>query len=274
MWRATPWLTLALLLAGCEVPQTPGLSGREHELARLRGEVGFAVLESGVARVVFAANGRQIVVEPPDGYCLDEESVAVTQRSAFALVTDCVDSQGLANGESGAGLPRPFPGILTITVSGEAAFGEEPGALAAFETLLGTEAGGRLLGRGDGTGPGRVVTAERVGRALYVLVEEATAEGSESIFAPRFWRAFAEINGRLLLVTVSGFNDRPLGEDEMLAFLTAQMTRLRAANGPATGPGAAAAVLEGVETGPAAETAAERSGRASLLAPVAPPRPR
>ncbi len=147
--------------------------------------------------------------------------------------------------------PRRGPGILTVTVSGETAFGAEPGALTAFESMLDTDAGGRLLGRGDGSERGRVVGTRRVDGALYVLVEEQglEAEGSESILAPRFWRAFTEINERMVLVTVSGFSDRPLAEDEMLAFLAAQMSELRDANGLAASPDEARivdAVLAGV----------------------------
>ena len=263
-----------LVLAGCE---TAGFSARDTELARQRGEIGFAILEQGAERAVFAANGARIAVEPPEGYCLDEESLAVTRRSAFALVADCMESQeqALANGASTEVLPRPFPGILTITVSGEAAFGEDPGAMSAFESLLGTVAGGRLLGRGDGSGPGRVIAADRVEGALYVLIEEATAEGSDSIFAPRFWRAFTEVNGRLVLVTVSGFSDRPLGEDEMLSFLASQMTALREANGLPASPSEgqlAATVLETLRAARPEEVAGA-TGDGPLLSPLPPRRP-
>jgi hypothetical protein len=63
-----------------------------------------------------------------------------------------------------------------------------------------------------------------------VLIEEPAAAGA-SILAPRFWRAFIDINGRLALVTVSSFSDRPMAEDAMMGFLAQQMTRLRRSNG-------------------------------------------
>ena len=73
----------AMALAACE---NPGLSGRDAELARVRAEKGFAVIEATAERAVFAVRGQRIVVEPPQGYCLDEDSVAVTRNAAFALV--------------------------------------------------------------------------------------------------------------------------------------------------------------------------------------------
>jgi hypothetical protein len=233
-----PWLLAGLLavlaLAACE---NPGLDGREAEFARQHGEKGFAVVAVSAQRAVFAARGKRIVVEPPQGYCLDEDSVAVTRNAAFALVADCMqDHQAKLKNGAGAGraaklkLPRVFPGILTVSVSGEPAYGSEAGALDAFEELLEDGAGLKLLGRGDSTAPGSIIATRRIGGALYVLIEEPGA-GSASILAPRFWRAFININGRLSLVTLSSFSDRPMAEDAMMGFLAQQMIRLRRING-------------------------------------------
>ncbi len=233
------WLLAGVLavlaLAACE---EPGLAGRDAELARVRGARGFEVIEASAERAVFIARGQRIVVEPPQGYCLDQGSVAVTRKAAFALVADCMHDHQLklVNG-SGAGrageieLPRVFPAILTVSVSGEPAYGWETGAaLDAFEEMLGAEAGLKLLGRGNSPAPGEIMATRRIGGALYVLIEDPAAEDAP-ILAPRFWRAFININGRLVLVTVSSFSDRPMAEDAMMGFLAQQMTRLRRANG-------------------------------------------
>lgn len=280
---AGAWLGLALglMVGGCQTTGQ-GVSGRDAELERQRAEQAFTVLEAGAQRVLFSARGREVAVEPPDGYCLDEKSITVSERSAFVPVADCMNSpETTILASNGDDLPRAFPGILTITVSGETALGAEPGALAAFESMLDSEPGGRLLGRGGGSEPGRVVATRRIDGALYVLVEEQEleAEGSDSILAPRFWRAFTEINDRMVLVTVSGFNDRPLAEDEMLVFLAAQMSVLRDANGLAPSPDEAQiveAVLSEVEARAQTEEAAEdarRSAGAPIRAPRAPRRP-
>lgn len=276
LWAA---LAAVLALAGCE---SPGFSNKNAELARRHGEVGFAVLEKGDHRAVFAVNGRKVAVVPPKGYCLDQDSLSVTKRSAFALVADCLRTEVKALAEDPGGpAANAFPAILTITVSGETAFGAKPGAMSAFEALLGTPAGGRLLGRGEQGGTGRVVAAKRVDGALYVLVEERQAQGSDSIFAPRFWRAFTEINNRLVLVTVSCFNAKPLGDDRMLGFLASQIAALRAANDMspgADGPEIANEVLAGLNTAPEPAatgkgTRAARSRQAPAAAPMAPRRP-
>ena len=229
-------LVTAIALAGCENLDR-GLSGRDAEFDRRRGEQAFTVVQAAGERAIFTARDREIVVEPPEGYCLDTESIQLTSRSAFVLVADCLESHqeaienGVRNGNNGEiPLPRSFPGIMTITISGEAALGSGPAGLATFETLLGSDAGMRLLGRGENAAPGRIAATRRIEGALYVLIEQP-AESRGLIFAPRFWRAFGEINGRLVLVTVSSFNDRPIAEDVMMGFVAAQMARLRRANG-------------------------------------------
>lgn len=232
--RAGIALLALLALTGCV---TLGESGRESELARTRGD--FAVLAKRPDRVVFAARGRKVVVRSPEGYCLDPEALETTGGSAFALISDCLEDrraelaqEARAEGEGevlAIDLPRSFPGIMTVSISGEPGVGAEPGALDAFETLLRSQQGRALLSRGSNGASGRIIATRRIGGAIYVLVgEDALAPG---LLAPRFWRGFLDVNRRLVLVTVSSFSDRPIGEDGMMAFLAEQMVQLRRANG-------------------------------------------
>lgn len=226
-------------LAGCQT--TTGESGVDAELARLQVVKGYGVVSSAPHRAVFALKGERMVVEPPEGYCLDAKSVRVIRETAFVLVADCledrrseVDAQAAASGGTAPvlaiSLPRSFPGILTVSISGASAYGQSPRALDEFEELVASESGRKLLGRGNGIEPGKIIATRRIGGALYVLIEESRPDGV-GLLAPRFWRAFHEIRQRLALVTVSSFSDRPVAEDAMLSFLARQMGRLRQANG-------------------------------------------
>ena len=84
-----PWLLTGVLavlaLAACE---QPGLDRRDAEFSRQLNAEGFAVIEASAGRAVFIARGQRVVVEPPEGYCLDEGSIAVTKHAAFALIAD------------------------------------------------------------------------------------------------------------------------------------------------------------------------------------------
>ena len=232
-WFRAGAFALALgLLGGC---QTTGLSARDAEIARLRGDGNFSVLQDEPRRVLFSARGNRVAVEPPDGYCIDHKAIEVTENSAFVLISDCLDDEQInaANAakrsEKQIDLPRSFPGLLTVTISGAQALGSDSSALDAFEALLASDAGRALLGRGNNGSNGKVIATRRSGGAVYVLIEEDS--GASPIFAPRFWRGFIDINDRLVLVTVSSFSDRPIADDSALAFLATEMARLRKANG-------------------------------------------
>lgn len=236
---------LALALSACAAPEI-GLSGRDDELERQRIRSGGVVVVSATPeRAVFLAGGRQLVVVPPEGHCLDPDTATARRGAGFVLVADCP-----------AGTAHPaFPGILTVTVSADPGFTSDAGGIDGFEALVTSPAGRRLLSRGNSHAPGRVLATRRIGDALYVLIEEEP-NGAAEILQPRFWRAFVDLGGRLALVTLSGFADSPMGVDAMLAFLVGEVAELRAANG----------------LPPVAEeneVAASASGAAATQAPVA-----
>lgn len=226
------WLPLGVLLAGCV---TTGESTVEAEIARRQGQAGIAVTEAAPERAVFIAKGAEVVVEPLDGHCLDEDSITVTGASGFAIVADCLTEPSRETKDGGdaaeaaeMSLRRGFPGILTMSISAQPAFGKNTNALSEFEALLTSPEGLRLVGRGDVPKPGEVVATRWIGGALYVLVEGPGTAGG--ILSRRFWRTFAGIKDRLVLMTVSGFRDREISDDAMLGVAVRQMRRLRRAN--------------------------------------------
>ena len=79
-------------LAGC---QNLGESALDAEVARVRGNKYFRVISSTSDRAVFSARGQKVVVEPPQGYCLDNGSLAVNHKAAFVLVADCLEASGV-----------------------------------------------------------------------------------------------------------------------------------------------------------------------------------
>lgn len=222
-----------LTLAACE---TPGQSGRDGEWARQRAEKGFLVVSANHERAVVAAKGRQVAIEAADGFCLARESIETTGRSAFALIGDCVleDPAG-TNGKRKVNgrldVPRGLPGIITVSISGDKGYSRNGGgaSLDDLSAFLDTKEGRRMLGRGGGSGAVKIKEKKKVGDALYVLVEDSEAQVIP-VLSPQFWRSFTELNGRMTVVTISGFRDRPLGKNEMLDHLVNQVKTLTLAN--------------------------------------------
>lgn len=220
-----PALALAAGLGAC-APIEPGQSGVSAEFNRIQGRDGFAVVASAPTQTVFAAKGQQVVIAPASGFCVAEDSLDISSGAAFALLSDCGSRSNMAAST------RAFPGIFTVSVSGGPMV--DPGATPAqaiegLESFVGSRAGLSLLGRGPGASDVEVVATRRLGDGLYVLVED---RGSSPlpILAPRFWRAFVELSGRMSMVTASSFREAPVAEDELLAFLVRQVVALRHAN--------------------------------------------
>ena len=227
-------LCLALLvvatLPSCE---QQGFSGVSEEWDRRRAGP-YYVVSAAPDRAVVSAKGRQVAIEPADGFCLARESVETTGRSAFALIGDCALDTSTASAPRGSRgelqLPRGLPGIITVSISGDPGFGERSDeSLNDLSAFLDTSEGRKLLGRSGRGGTVTVVETRRIGDGVYVLVDDA-AENAVPVLDSTFWRAFVELNQRLTVVTVSGFKDRPLGRDEMLKYLVEQIQTLQVAN--------------------------------------------
>lgn len=238
---ATSMVLLAGLLTGlggcAELNLEPGLSGRDAEWARVGAPDGaddFSVVSSSHDRAVVSALGHQIAVEPANGFCLAQEAIETSERSAFLLLGDCAIEDPAGNGlpvEGRLDLPRGVPGIITVSISGDPGFsrlGSDAGDLADLQAFVESPDGRALLGRGGDGNRVSVADSRRIGSTLYVLVEDA--DGGVPVLAPRFWRAFVELNERLAVVTISGFRDSPLPEEEMLRHLGDQVRQLQVAN--------------------------------------------
>lgn len=224
------WHFLGLwLLAGCELQQ--GFSGLNAEWERARTGP-YHVVSVAEDRAVISAKGRQVAIEPAEGFCLAQDALETSLRSAFALIGDCALDASPAEAPLGAHgelqLPRGVPGIITVSVSGQADIGSEEGQTELVRFLESPD-GQMMLGRGVGSSGVEVVESRRIGSGVYVLVDDANAD-LVPVLDPRFWRGFIEVNDRLAVVTVSGFRASPLGTEQMLKYLVNQIQTLARAN--------------------------------------------
>lgn len=216
-------------LTGCDA-SFRGFSGRDAEWQRQHGA--FLVVDAEPKRAVVSADGNQVVVEPAAGFCLATDSIETSERSIFILIGDCV-LDGPGDAVSPAALDSPtMPGIVTVSISGDPGFSRSGGSdrdLTDLESFLETKDGRALLGRGGNGTEVKVLDTRRIGHVLYVLVDDDDGDAAP-VLAPEFWRAFVELNDRLAVVTVSGFRQRPMNENDMLHHLALQVHQLQVAN--------------------------------------------
>lgn len=264
-------LIACLAAAGCVQPGG-GLSGASSRSLVERRAVGdFSIEFANNERAVFVAKGREVALRPAPGFCISPESVDVGPASGFAMIGDCP----AAEGDAALELPRAIPAILTVSIAEEAMFapgGPRGSALSDLERFLTTPEGLATVGRSGSSDSVEILETRALGDALYVHVLDRDVTALP-MFGEEFWRAFVELNGRLVLVSLSGFRDGPLEPDQMLAHLASQVSVLREANGSAV-PSAEAVLAAGAEVGGGTTLAlAVPTAVAPEAAPVAPVRP-
>ncbi len=200
--RALAALCAAALAAACAA--TPGPGG--------------VALTAAPATV--SAGGRSVVVAPPPGRCLTPHHADDGATVVAALGCD------------GAG---PLAGI-SVGAARLFADGAREDRLLALERWARSPSARRELGMERG-GAARAVETRREEGALFVLVEDSDAhEGPR-----RFWRVFAEISGRLTIISVYDLPGERHGDGALRAVAEAHLASMRLANPQSPAAGAAAA---------------------------------
>lgn len=151
--------------------------------------------------------GGDIMVTTPENYCLD--GAASKPRAGFAVIAPC---STLGTGDTA---PAVF-GLATVQV-GPADSGAVAGAEAAWRDLLISDAGAALLsavGRGDTV---TVLGSQVQTNAVKVHFADTAPPPMAGLQADE-WRAFLDLNGRLVTVAVRGLARSPL-EDGTGAWL-------------------------------------------------------
>jgi len=189
-----------------------GLAGcADFDLGNLGGEV--APVQQA------ALLGGAVDVAGPEGYCVDLADSRLSR--GFALLAAC-ETLGLDD------IPTPLSaGIITVQAgrSGTAAVaGSEP----VLASLLESEAGAALLS--DAEGGVTVLGTSTADNKVIVQFEDsdgAPIAGTQDAA----WRAFVDIDGRLVTISARGLAAQPLGSNAGEQLLEAAVAAMLTANG-------------------------------------------
>jgi hypothetical protein len=194
--RALPVLAVALAgLAGCDIP-LPGQGTRSLPLL------------DGSLRV-----------KGPQGYCVDPD--ASRPETGFAVLGAC----GLM---VAAGIMPQTDGFITIQI-GDGGTAAVAGNEAALASLLRTSDGVALLTE---AGDPSAVTLGQIDLGdgiVSVRFTDSSPPPVEGLMADE-WRAFLDIEDRLVTIGVRGYNRAPLTAGQAQALLYGTVAALRAAN--------------------------------------------
>jgi hypothetical protein len=181
------------------------------------------------SRATVNVAGGPVVVAGPRGFCVDRSTLNVTDAGAFALLGDCAQLGG-----GTGGLDRsPQGAALTASISagGLTGEGDDPaGSLAELAAFVQTTEGRALLSRSGRPNQVRILTTRAEGDVLYVLVEDRGPQPFGGV-QPRFWRAFTEVNERMAVLSVLGFEGAGIDEQASLNLLASFVAAMHAANG-------------------------------------------
>ena len=168
--------------------------------------------------------GGALRVTGPDGYCVDAASSRAGEADGFVLLGSC---RAISHHPRDPHPDRPM--VLTVAASA----GSGGSDLDALEAHLRSTAGRRALSRGGQAGSVTVTRALQQDGVLYLHVRDNSAHPMGAM-AQDCWRAFFDLNGVMVSLTVTALASQPVAEEPALALTQQAVMALRAAN-PASG---------------------------------------
>lgn len=205
-----------------------GIVGRAAPLAALAGLVlaltGCDALHRPQVTRVAVMNGA-LAVAGPSGFCVD--TAASRPAMGFVVLGGCAVVAGDG--------PMPDPaGLITVQVGG-AASAAVTGNEAALDRLLTSPQGTALLSAGGQPGSVHVHSHAHAAGLVRVRFTDSTAADPQGV-QPGEWRAFLDIGGRIVTLSLRGLARAPLSAGEGQRLILGAVAALRAANAPNPAP--------------------------------------
>jgi hypothetical protein len=156
------------------------------------------------------------IVQAPTGYCVD--GPASKPGTGFAVVAPCATLGGTQATPSTAA-------VATIQI-GAAGSGTVAGSETALRDFLETNAGAALLSSAGDSSTISDVDAQAADGRVIVHFTDSAPHGMPGLQAQE-WRAFKDINGRLVTVALRGLASVPLDDSSGIWLLNAITTGIK-----------------------------------------------
>jgi len=207
--RIAAALATALLLSGCSPSSEGAAKGPRFGLSRQAPET------------VTVARGA-IVVGGPRGYCIDKGASRLRGNTAFVLMASCS-----AIMQKTDAITPDVPGILTVSVAGQTDAAPATSAvLDQMALFLNTPDGQATLARDGQADSVTILQIRREENAVLVQLDDRSTNTTPGL-QPGYWRGFFDLNGRLITISVIGFERRPMPAENGLDLLRSVLARIR-----------------------------------------------
>lgn len=191
-------------------------------LLAVAGGVALAACDpTGIATPVAMLDG-ELVVTPPAGYCSDP--LSSRPRAGFAVFAPCMT----------LGADAPLPAILGVATvqAGAAGSAMVAGDEADLRDFLAGPQGAGLLSNGGSADQISVVSSQAAEGRVTVHFRDSAAPPIDGLGQDE-WRAFVDVNARLVTVSVRALDDAPVTAGRGSSLLDLMVNSVKAA-GPAS----------------------------------------
>lgn len=209
---AATWIAASLLLvAGCETqPMVTSAQGAK-DLARL-------------APSKVSVTNPGLVIAGPRGYCVDPSASTNAPDNAFVLLGSCA---AIARTDA---VPEPKTlAVLTATVRDNAGGYSIRQTMPVLDRYFRSDEGRKTLSRDNRAQTVQVMDTRQEGDAFFVLAKDQSRSIAPEL-SDSSWRAFFDVEGRIVSASVVGTRQQPISEKESLAVLKSFVKRINREN--------------------------------------------
>jgi hypothetical protein len=157
-----------------------------------------------------------VIVQAPTGYCVD--GTASKPHNGFAVVAPCVTLGGT----------QPTPStvaVATIQVGPEGS-GAVTGSETALRDFLESDAGTALLSTTGDSDTVTSIEAQAADGRVIVRFNDSAPHGLPGLQSLE-WRAFKDVNGRLVTIALRGLASMPLNDSTGIRLLNAMTSAVK-----------------------------------------------
>ena len=167
---------------------------------------------------------KNIVIQAPEGFCLDETVSDTSSKSTFLLFGNCA-----AISQSNSVTQSKVYAVLTAAILNEKSE-NSPFDKKKLDSFLRSENGKSTLSFSGNSTDINVLDSFKMDEAYFVLVQNIGERKSNAI-SEYSWRAYLEISGYIISLSIIGFNQNPMKHNESLEIIRHFVNEIRTNNG-------------------------------------------
>ena len=169
-------------------------------------------------------SSKNIVIQAPAGFCIDETVSNISAKPTFILFGNCA-----AISQSNSITQSKVYAVLTATVS-KMKSDEIPLESKDLDSYFRSDNGRAILSTNGNPDDIVVLDSFKMDNSYFVLVKNTGQKKSNAI-SDFSWRAYLKISGHIIAVAIIGFHKKPMKHDESLKIIRHFVNEIRTNNG-------------------------------------------